>query len=59
MAGQLAELAEVDDLLDEALALFVARMRLAGEDELDWAAACPATSFTMLSNCWKINGARL
>ena len=35
LPGQFAVLAEVDDLLDEPFAFVVARMRLAGEDELD------------------------
>ena len=35
VTGQFAVFAEVDDLLDETLALVVARVRLAGENELD------------------------
>ena len=37
---EFAVFAQMNDLLDEALAFVVARMGLAGEDELDRAAAC-------------------
>ncbi len=37
IARKFAVLAQVNDLLDEAFAVVVARMRLAGEDELDGA----------------------
>ncbi len=35
IAREFTVLAQMDDLLDETLALVVTRMRLAGEDELD------------------------
>ena len=59
MALQFAVFAQMNDVLDEALAFVVARMRFAGKNELDRAAAGRATSFTIFSNCWKISGARL
>ena len=55
---KIAVFAEMDDLLDVALAIVVARMRLAREDELD-RPFLSRVSFTMFSNCWKISGARL
>ena len=56
---QFAVFAQMNDVLDEALAVVIARMRFAGENELHRALLDRATSFTMFSNCWKISGARL
>ena len=55
---QVAVFAQVNDVLDVALAVIVARVGLAGK--MNWTGRSGSwASRTMLSNCWKMSGARL